>query len=465
MKTINVRFTRIFIVVLVWALSVMTVQSHQDKPNFETLVARGRAIAAADSAATELRDQQSDDSARRGFDIGMAVAETDTLPGPGKQRIHDSLPLAEQSGFEVAVKYSLARNRKKLTDLAPRGAELAQLDPLAAELRIQQFNDDARLGFDIGMAAAEKDTLHGPGKQKMQNSLYPAEQQGFAAAVSFSLDRNRNAELARIGANIARVSSAVGLARNVDRDVFRRLGFDIAAGLYGDPALGSKGSTKMGPGALAIRDALSPAAQLGFNQGANFLLPGGFGFSDSPTVRSNSPTNRSDSPTVKKDDYFGVGGATSRTQDAFQPENTLKVTVRYKKEFGYITDGNAFGYVGPTSCTAFSVSVIAGDGSEQQRSPSRISGSGSKMDEQGGYYFCNYLVSFLPLNQSLKVDVRVIGSDLTSSWTHGSQSQPPPGQQRTIIIVSGRDNGPLQLTSTRSRASQLFEMVYTSQPR
>ena len=428
MRTLKAKVTRILVVVLVGLLGAMTAQSHQNKFNYETLAAQGRVIASADPAATELRDQQPDDSARHGFDIGMGVAEIDTLPGPGKQRIHDSLPRAEQPGFAAAVTFSLARNRKKLTDLAPRGAELAQLDPLAAELRLQQFNDDARLGFDIGMAAAEKDTLHGPGKQKMQNSLYPAEAQGFAAAVSFSLDRNRNAELARIGANIARVSSVVGEARNVDRDVFRRLGFDIAAGLYGDPALGSKGSTQMGPGALAIRNALSPAAKRGFNQGANFLLPGGFGFSEPATV--------------KKDDHFGAGGATARTRDAFQPENTLKVTVQYKKEFGYITDSNAFGYVGPTSCGAFSVSVIAGEGSAQRLSPSRISGSDSKMDDHGGYYFCNYLVSFLPLNQPLKVDVRVIGSDLSSSWKNGSQSQPPPGQQRTIIIVSGRDTGP-----------------------
>ena len=280
MKTLRLDARRTLVVPLVLLLAVITAQS-QDKPNYDSLIARGQAIAAADPAATELRNQQPDDLARRGFDIGMGVAETDTMPGPGKQRIHDSLRLSEQAGFDVAVSYSLARNRKKLTDLAPRGAELAQLDPLAQELRNQQSNGDARLGFDIGMAAAEKDTLPGPGKQKMHDSLYPCEQPGFASAVSFSLDRNRNAELARIGANIARLSPNVGLARNVDGDVFRRLGFDIAAGLYGDPKLGSKGSTKMGPGALAIRDALSPAAQKGFNQGANFLLPGGFGFSES----------------------------------------------------------------------------------------------------------------------------------------------------------------------------------------
>lgn len=443
--------TKILIMALFCTLGSTIARSQDARPiDFEALAARGLVLAQEDPDALDLRNQQPDSSARRGFDIGMAVAEGHTLPGPGKQRIHDSLPLAEQPGFAAAVTFTLARNRKKLTDLAPHGAELAALDPLATELRNQQLNDDARLGFDIGMAAAEKDTLPGPGKQKMHDSLYPAEQKGFAAAVSFSLDRNRNAELARIGARIAKVSSAVGEARNVDEDVFRRLGFDIAAGLFGDPALGSKGSTKIGPGALAIRDALSPAAQTGFNQGANFLLPGGFGFSEPATI--------------KKDDHFGPGGATARTRDVFQPENTLKITVRYKKEFGYITDSNAFGYVGPTSCAAFSISVVAGDGSAQQVSPARIS-SDSKMVEQDGYYFCNYLVSFLPLNQPIKVDVRLLEADLSSSWKNGSQSQPPPGQQRTIIIVSGRDNGPLQLTSTRSRARRLFEMVYTSQPR
>ena len=272
MKTLKAKVGRSVVVVLVGLLGAMTAQSHQDRPNFETLVARGRAIATADPAATELRDQQSDDSARRGFDIGMAVAETDTLPGPGKQRIHDSLPLAEQSGFEVAVKYSLARNRKKLTDLAPRGAELAQLDPLAAELRNQQFNEDARLGFDIGMAAAEGDTADGPGKQKMHDSLAANEKRGFASAVVFSLERNRNAKLAQVGAAIAAVDSQVRAARNTDVNVFYRLGFDIATGIFGDKTQGALGNTLTGPGSLGIRDALGADGRRGFNAGAAFHL-------------------------------------------------------------------------------------------------------------------------------------------------------------------------------------------------
>ena len=163
-------------------------------------------------------------------------------------------------------------------------------------------------------------------------------------------------------------------------------------------------------------------------------------------------------------DQFGSEGATGRARAALQPENTIKVSVRYKKEFGYLRDTNAFGNVGPTSCSAFSVSVAVGDGSTGQSNPIRIS-SDSKMDRAQGYYFCSYLVSDIPLNQPVRVSVRLSGLDPSAAWKDGSQSQPPPGQQRTIIIVSGRDGDPLILTATQPRARQLFEMVYAPQPR
>jgi hypothetical protein len=259
--------------ILVCFIGLLTAQSSQkESSDLEALAARGFAIAQQDPEATKLRNEQPNAPARRGFDIGMGVAENDTLPGPGKQRIHDSLPRAEQSGFEVAVSYSLARNRRKLTDLAPRGADLASLDPLASELRNQQPDGDARLGFDIGMAAAEKDTLPGPGKQKMHDSLYPAEQAGFAAAVTFSVDRNRNATLARVGAKIANIDSAVGQLRNARSDAFYRLGFDIATGLFGNPAMGAQGNTLTGPGSLRIRNDLNRAAQTGFDTAVTFFL-------------------------------------------------------------------------------------------------------------------------------------------------------------------------------------------------
>ncbi len=141
------------------------------------------------------------------------------------------------------------------------------VDPLAAELRDQQPDDDARHGFDIGMGAADGHTLPGPGKDKICNSLPPAEQEGCRIAVSFSVQRNRNAQLYRSGARMWKADPVIAEARNASPDVFYRLGFDIASGIFGDPALGvgAQGNTATGPGSLGIRDSLSAAAQRGFD--------------------------------------------------------------------------------------------------------------------------------------------------------------------------------------------------------
>ena len=96
-----------------------------------------------------------------------------------------------------------------LNALAARGEALANEDPLALELRNQQPEGSARRGFDIGMAAAEGQTLPGPGKERLGASLPRAEQQGFNIAVSFSLERNQNAKFAAIGAKIAEAEPAV----------------------------------------------------------------------------------------------------------------------------------------------------------------------------------------------------------------------------------------------------------------
>jgi hypothetical protein len=239
------------------------------KRKYDELAAKGEALANQDPMAVELRNQQPNDSARRGFDIGMAVAGGDTAPGPGKQAIHDSLPTAEQPGFAAAVSYLLTRNsaaaKTKDDELAAKGEALANQDPMAVELRNQQPNDSARRGFDIGMAVAEGNTEPGPGKQAKYNLLPAAEQPGFAAAVSFTLARNKNRKLVTIGAAIAETDIAVAAARRTEADVLYRQGFDIATGLFGDPARGAVGNTLMGPGSMAIRDALSVAGQRGFN--------------------------------------------------------------------------------------------------------------------------------------------------------------------------------------------------------
>jgi hypothetical protein len=148
--------------------------------------------------------------------------------------------------------------------LAARGEALSNEDPLALELRNQQ-PEEARRGFDIGMGVADGHTAPGPGKARICASLLPSEQPSCSLAVLFSVDRNRNANRASVGAAIARVDSVIAEARDSTTDVFYRLGFDIATGIFGDPALGAQGNTATGPGSLGIRDSLSAAGKRGFN--------------------------------------------------------------------------------------------------------------------------------------------------------------------------------------------------------
>ena len=76
--------------------------------------------------------------------------------------------------------------------------------------------------------------------------------------------------LAAVGVAIARQDPEVAEARNAEPGTFYQLGFDIASGIFGDPALGAKGNTLMGPGSEKIRNSLSAAGQRGFNDSVKF---------------------------------------------------------------------------------------------------------------------------------------------------------------------------------------------------
>lgn len=149
--------------------------------------------------------------------------------------------------------------------LAAKGEVIARADPLAVALRDLEPDGPSRRGFDIGMAVAEGHTLPGPGKDKLRDGLDPAEQIGFVSAVSFSLERNRNVDHASRGAAVARLNPVVANARTLNPSIWYWLGFDVATGIFGDPALGARGNTLRGPGSEAIRTALSPDAQRGFD--------------------------------------------------------------------------------------------------------------------------------------------------------------------------------------------------------
>lgn len=238
--------------------------------NLEAFAARGAVLATEDAVAAELRALQPAGPTRRGFDIGMGAAEGQTSEGPGKQAIHDYLRPEEQRGFKAAVAFSLASNRRRLADLAERGAGLAVQDPLALSLRDGLATDQARRGFDIGMAAADGQTAPGPGKQRIHDALEPGEKEGYTAAVTFQLDRNRNALLAATGAAIAAADPRIAEARSANAGALAWLGFDIATGLLGDVARGALGLPALDPQVVQVRDALSPAVRRGFDAATRF---------------------------------------------------------------------------------------------------------------------------------------------------------------------------------------------------
>src|SRR5688500_16697793 len=110
MKRITSKLTCVLVVTLGCAAAVTTA-SAQDKPNaldLNALAARGGVLANQDPAAVGLRNQQPS-RGRRGFDVGMAIAEGHTLPGPGKDRICASLPTVERAGCDSAVSFSVER--------------------------------------------------------------------------------------------------------------------------------------------------------------------------------------------------------------------------------------------------------------------------------------------------------------------------------------------------------------------
>ncbi len=78
--------------------------------------------------------------------------------------------------------------------------------------------------------------------------------------------------LAAVGAAISQQDPEVAEARSAEVGAFFQLGFDIASGLFGDPALGSAGRTVMDPDSEALRSSLSGAGQRGFNASAALHL-------------------------------------------------------------------------------------------------------------------------------------------------------------------------------------------------
>jgi len=212
----------------------------------------------------------------------VAAEKADLAPSPSgvPTSICDAAQAAINRGAieaaDLTAKCNAAGGGQKLVPVADQfsaaATALIRADPLLAEFERRQPAGETHRGFEIGVGACGSDTLWGPGKQRILDSLPAAQQDGFKLAASYLLDRNRYAALDAVGIKIAASDPLVQRARTADPDVRFWLGFDIASALYGDPKLGSEGSKSTGPGSARILASLSAPAQRGFTASTQFHL-------------------------------------------------------------------------------------------------------------------------------------------------------------------------------------------------
>jgi hypothetical protein len=198
-------------------------------------------------------------------DFDEVVAAINTMQHQASVCTRDASK-CEFTSFDIA-KFLLPQLAKRAEDvLGTRGEALVNEDPLAVMLRDGLPDGPSRHGFNVAFGAnGATDTAPGPGKDRLRDSLPSAERDGFDTAVSFFIERNRNHVLANNGAAIALADPKVAAGRTRESNAFFSLGFDIATGLFGDPALGGQGDTAMGPGKQKIRDSLSVPGTRGFD--------------------------------------------------------------------------------------------------------------------------------------------------------------------------------------------------------
>lgn len=175
-----------------------------------------------------------------------------------------------------------------------------------------------------------------------------------------------------------------------------------------------------------------------------------------------SSINESRRGAVENTERRGPAGTTDdieraqRRHDQYeQPQNSIRVEVRYPMAYGYenapgTADANA------DSCGAFSIFAFPAT-DVRPRAPTRIE-TQAPMRSGNDSYICEYLILDQPLDATVTVrvamsDQRAAGSE---SWLGGSEAQPPAGLRRTIVDGDRE----IVLTTARPRASLRFEMLY-----
>ncbi len=159
----------------------------------DALLTRGAFNVSQDLLAVMLRNSLPDEASKRGFNIAFGMNNgMDTLPGPGKDKIGEGLPFDEREGYKTALSYYLVRNKNQ--GFVNTGAKIALATPVLSAARTGENDAFFILGFDIGTGlfgdpalGGQGDTVMGPGKQAILNSLTPAGKRGFNTSMKIHL--------------------------------------------------------------------------------------------------------------------------------------------------------------------------------------------------------------------------------------------------------------------------------------
>jgi Fibronectin type III domain len=152
-------------------------------------------------------------------------------------------------------------------ELEDKGSLIVSADMLLTAMRDLEPEGPRRDGFEIGVAIAADQTLWGPGKQAMIDSLPESEKNSAERSAHFVVTRNANAKFDSDGVGIAEreTRAEVIAARSAEPAGYYTLGFDIGAGIFAGVARGGSGHTLPGPGSASIRNSLPPPGVRGFD--------------------------------------------------------------------------------------------------------------------------------------------------------------------------------------------------------
>jgi hypothetical protein len=156
------------------------------------LAARGLAIAAGDPLVKALLDAEPAGSNQLGFEVGLAIDESGTSPGPQKEKFKHDLGFGvSKDAYQRAVDFTMDRNAN--ADTFARGKAVVNASAAVAAARANLGPaSNAWLGFTIcaGIFGRTADgglgsAVRGPGSNGIRDRLAPSSRSGYDAGLGF----------------------------------------------------------------------------------------------------------------------------------------------------------------------------------------------------------------------------------------------------------------------------------------